>query len=372
MVQQRGRERDFVKLLDFGIAKLTGDQSGSQRTRTGIVMGTPSYMSPEQCEGRGNIDHRTDVYALGIVLYEMLTGRVPFLGEGYGEILVQHLTQPPVSPSTFRVIPPHVEAIVLKALAKSPAHRFPSMDEFMRAMVDPVTYVEERGGIIGFSERIIEPVAAGTPLPALVPVAALTPLPGMMTAGMAAPSPASAALTGVAATSVPPKNRTKVIVITAAAVTAIGVAAVLALGGGSKKPTAGAVTPADAPLLAVVVDAPPPITSDAGKATTVVPPDAPAVRKLKVTINPTPADAEVTIDGVARNSVELSPVPPAVKIVVKAKGYVTKETTLQTSDLPDVYALPIDLDKKRGGGTRPNPGSSGKPGGDNTIKPGDI
>ncbi|HEY0194427.1 MAG TPA: serine/threonine-protein kinase, partial [Kofleriaceae bacterium] len=72
---QRGRERDFVKLLDFGIAKLTGgDAMGSHRTRTGIVMGTPAYMSPEQCEGKDTVDHRTDVYALGIVLYEMLTG----------------------------------------------------------------------------------------------------------------------------------------------------------------------------------------------------------------------------------------------------------------------------------------------------------
>ena len=64
----RGGDKNFVKLLDFGIAKLTGDQPGSRRTRTGLVMGTPAYMSPEQCEGRGNVDHRADIYALGIVL----------------------------------------------------------------------------------------------------------------------------------------------------------------------------------------------------------------------------------------------------------------------------------------------------------------
>ncbi|MBT8492636.1 MAG: serine/threonine protein kinase, partial [Deltaproteobacteria bacterium] len=82
MLVAKRHDPDFVKVLDFGIAKLTGDGHQSRKTRTGIVMGTPAYMSPEQCEGKGLIDHRTDVYALGIVIYEMLTGRVPFQGEG--------------------------------------------------------------------------------------------------------------------------------------------------------------------------------------------------------------------------------------------------------------------------------------------------
>jgi eukaryotic-like serine/threonine-protein kinase len=157
MLIQRGRERDFVKLLDFGIAKLTTNAEGSRRTRTGIVMGTPAYMSPEQCDGRGNIDHRTDIYALGIVLYEMLVGRVPFLGEGYGEILVQHLTQPPIAPSQFRMVNPHIEAVVMKALEKRAELRFPNMDEMMRAMADPVGYVESHGGIQGFAQRQLMP-----------------------------------------------------------------------------------------------------------------------------------------------------------------------------------------------------------------------
>src|SRR5690606_26520606 len=127
MISQRRDGRDFVKVLDFGIAKLTGDQQGSRRTRTGIVMGTPAYMSPEQCEGRGQIDHRTDIYALGILLYEMLTGQVPFRGEGYGEVLVQHMTQAPQKPSTIRgVVPPHLEAVCMKALEKRPEQRFDS------------------------------------------------------------------------------------------------------------------------------------------------------------------------------------------------------------------------------------------------------
>ena len=182
---QRGRERDFVKLLDFGIAKLTGGGAmGSHRTRTGIVMGTPAYMSPERCEGRDSVDLRTDVYALGIVMYEMLTGRVPFLGDGYGEILVQHLTQRPTPPSQFRMLAPHVEIVVMKALEKRADMRYPTMDEFMRAMSDPVGYVEANGGIAGFLQRQLMPSAGPLPSgirltpPPMIP----TPLPGTLIA----------------------------------------------------------------------------------------------------------------------------------------------------------------------------------------------
>ncbi len=178
MLQQRGRDRDFVKLLDFGIAKLTGDAQGSSRTRTGIVMGTPAYMSPEQCEGRGNVDLRTDIYALGIVLYEMLTGRVPFIGEGYGEILVQHLTQRPIPVSQFRMMSPHVEAVVMKALEKIPDMRYPNMDEMMRAMADPVGYVEAHGGITAFLQTRLMPSSA--PIPNRMTPAPFTPAPGTL------------------------------------------------------------------------------------------------------------------------------------------------------------------------------------------------
>ena len=166
MISTRRDGRDFVKVLDFGIAKLTGDQPGSRRTRTGIVMGTPAYMSPEQCEGRGFTDHRTDVYALGILLYEMLTGQVPFRGEGYGEVLVQHMTQIPQRPSTIRgVVPPHLEAVCLKALEKRPDNRFSSMDDFMQALADPVTYVDSHGGVDRFSTYSQVMAAGSTPTP---------------------------------------------------------------------------------------------------------------------------------------------------------------------------------------------------------------
>src|SRR4051812_33399160 len=200
---QRGRERDFVKLLDFGIAKLTSGSTTSSQTKTGLVMGTPAYMSPEQCEGRNDkVDRRTDVYALGIVLYEMLVGRVPFQGEGYGEILVQHLTRPPVPPSQFRLLQPHVEVVVLKALEKRADLRYPSMEEFMRAMSDPVGYVEAHGGVSGFLQRPLMPSNAPLPSVRLTP-APLTPLPGTLIAPGLKPGVAPS-IPGVRPGSLPP------------------------------------------------------------------------------------------------------------------------------------------------------------------------
>ncbi|HSK01397.1 MAG TPA: serine/threonine-protein kinase [Kofleriaceae bacterium] len=228
---QRGRERDFVKLLDFGIAKLTSDQPGSRRTRTGIVMGTPAYMSPEQCEGRGNIDHRTDIYALGIVLYEMLIGRVPFIGEGYGEILVQHLTQPPRPLSQYRMMNPHVEAVVMKALEKRVDLRYPTMDEMMRAMADPVGYVEAHGGVAGFAQRQLMPSTA--PLPGMrltgpisMPMTP-TPPPGSLTTpvgGLVTPSPTTL---GGSSGEVRPSGGKKGLLILAGVVVAAAAAAVV-------------------------------------------------------------------------------------------------------------------------------------------------
>ncbi len=173
---QRGRDADFVKLLDFGIAKLTSDNRSGNRTRTGLVLGTPAYMSPEQCEGSAKVDHRTDIYALGICLYEMLVGRVPFIGEGYGEILVQHLTQKPIEPSRYRMMSPHVEQVVLKALEKRQDMRYPTMDELIRAMADPVGYVEAHGGVQGFLQRALMPSTAPLPPVRLTP-SPLTPYP---------------------------------------------------------------------------------------------------------------------------------------------------------------------------------------------------
>src|SRR6185295_5692058 len=80
-----------TKILDFGIAKLSDDDSGRVKTITGALMGTPTYMSPEQCRGLADLDHRSDIYALGCVLFHLITGRAPFEGEGTGDIIAAHI-----------------------------------------------------------------------------------------------------------------------------------------------------------------------------------------------------------------------------------------------------------------------------------------
>jgi eukaryotic-like serine/threonine-protein kinase len=128
---------DRVKVLDFGIAKLKPELGGGDmKTKTGAVMGTPAYMSPEQCLGRsGEVDHRTDVYALGVILFEMLCGVTPFQGEGFGEVLVKHVTEPPPDPRSINpAIPVSIERLILRAMAKRKEDRWDTMLAFEQAI----------------------------------------------------------------------------------------------------------------------------------------------------------------------------------------------------------------------------------------------
>ena len=138
----RGANRDFVKVLDFGLAKLTqNEEKVTHKTRTGSVMGTPYYMAPEQCEGKTEIDHRADIYSLGVLMFEMLTGKVPFGGDGYGEIIVKHITMPPPSVrSVVPELPEFMDAILFRALAKDRDQRFQTMAELRDALLDPERY----------------------------------------------------------------------------------------------------------------------------------------------------------------------------------------------------------------------------------------
>ena len=121
-----------VKVLDFGIAKLVGNAAGAQRTprpktKGGAILGTPAYMAPEQCRGGVELDARADLYAVGCILFELLTGRPPFVSAGDGEIMAMHIYEPPPRLSNLEPgLPVELDALVAKLLTKAPADRIPS------------------------------------------------------------------------------------------------------------------------------------------------------------------------------------------------------------------------------------------------------
>ncbi|MFH0900287.1 MAG: bifunctional serine/threonine-protein kinase/formylglycine-generating enzyme family protein [Pseudomonadota bacterium] len=158
-----------VKVLDFGIAKLVGKGADPlMRTSTGLLMGTPAYMAPEQCRGAGKVDHRADIYSLGCILYEMMCGRPPFSYEGPGEIISAHLTEAPLSPRSFDpTIPPELEAVIVRALAKPPEERQQTMRELIEEL-------DAAAGSVAGSEHLRTPVA-GVPVVGTPAVAALAP-----------------------------------------------------------------------------------------------------------------------------------------------------------------------------------------------------
>ncbi len=119
----------FVKILDFGLAKLWSNRT-SKVTEVGMVLGTPEYMSPEQCRGK-ELDFRTDIYSLGVMLYELTTGEQPFSDPSPFEVLTCHLTQEPRRPSELMSMSPSLESVILKAMAKDPSQRFSSAEEML-------------------------------------------------------------------------------------------------------------------------------------------------------------------------------------------------------------------------------------------------
>ncbi len=133
MLSERGKKTDVVTVLDFGIAKLRDEEGNITQqpmTRAGDMLGTPQYMAPEQIRG-DRVDARTDVYALGIILYEMVTARLPFHAKTIMALLSMHLTEPPIPPHRRRTdikIDPALELLIMQCLAKGPQDRPATMD----------------------------------------------------------------------------------------------------------------------------------------------------------------------------------------------------------------------------------------------------
>jgi serine/threonine-protein kinase len=154
-----------VKVLDFGIAKIKhhGGKGGTVRTQTGLIMGSPAYMSPEQCKDSADVDHRSDIYSFGTIVYEMLAGRTPFVGATGTELLVKHLTE---TPQPLRELTPDVpapvEAAIARALARERDDRFENMTSFVAALSAGAGRTEFVQG----SEAAARDPLAATPYPA--------------------------------------------------------------------------------------------------------------------------------------------------------------------------------------------------------------
>jgi len=283
---------DVVKVLDFGIAKLA---SARPHTDRGMVVGTPAYMAPEQCEGRRDVDARADVYALGILCYEMLAGGVPFTGESYGDVLNQHLTR---QPPPVAGVPGPLGAVVLHALEKRREERFPSMEVFATALANPDAYLA--GALPEATPRPQLPLPLPPPLDTVTQV---RPKPTTLTH--------SAAELGVNAA---PGPRYAVIV-------ASGVVA-LALLAGAAFWLRGRAAPRTPEPVAIAAAAPPP-----------PPVVTPVPATVSLSLTSEPAGADVLLDGTLRGQTPLVLDLPwgdgELSVTFRLAGYKEKTKTVR-------------------------------------------
>jgi serine/threonine-protein kinase len=357
LVEREGRA-DFVKILDFGIAKMSSldNEGGARLTRTGMIFGTPEYMSPEQARG-DRPDHRVDIYAAGCILYEMLTGDVPFHAETFMGVLTKHMFDAPVPPSQrapHLYIPPAVEAVVLKALAKDRDQRFQSMKEMAIALAEAMgadvsqAWAGEASGVnIRMPETSSQPIRL--------------PTGAQPAAAAAVPATAPPATTPPASSTMPPaRSRAGLFAGLGAAVALAGVGTVAYLkmrpGPSPSQPPviAASPTPTTAPT-AMPTTAPTTTPAPAPTAVEPTPKPAAAPAKSTITIGSNPADAEIFNGperlGVTPAKLELDATTAAFDVVLKKKGY--KEAKLRVQpDRNREYVLDLQKASSSSSGTK--------------------
>ncbi|HEX7842789.1 MAG TPA: serine/threonine-protein kinase [Kofleriaceae bacterium] len=251
----RRKDQDFVKVVDFGISKSlrASDEAEEQPrlTQTGMVLGTPLYMSPEQARGDDELDARVDIYALGVIMYEAATGRVPFIGNNYLSVISQVLNE---EPRALRELRPEVseefEAIVMRAMDKERDARYASASELLAdlsALLEDPTRSTERAKITGPRRK----------------------------AGVRSKSPLKIAVW---------------IALVAVVIAAVVTTVVMLFGGAEVIKKEKAAVPPVPPPVAVDAAIPPP------------PPDAPEAPTLEVTIETVPPDATIQQDGVDKGT----------------------------------------------------------------------
>ena len=236
----------MIKVLDFGVSKVTGPSS-KNLTQTTAVMGSPLYMSPEQMRSSRNVDPRSDVWAMGVVLYEMITGHVPFDAESMPELCLKVVSDPPRPMEDFRPnVPAALNAIVLRCLEKNPDKRYADMSEVATALesfIPPMSRVS-----VERARMVMSGTKRMTSAPGL-PSLAITPMPGtsLPTAdARATPTPWSGTQNSVSTSGAPKKGKSPVVLVAVGAIIlGLGLGAVAisgALGDKTKASGAGAAS----------------------------------------------------------------------------------------------------------------------------------
>jgi serine/threonine-protein kinase len=324
-LQHREGAPPRVKLIDFGISKITAGPDGEKLTQTGSVMGTPAYMSPEQARGSTELDHRADIYSMGVILYEMLTGKLPFEGENFTEIIISILTQEPIPPREAHAeFPPEAEAVLLRSLVKDPAGRYSNALEFAEALKGLSGYETREAQLTSLAASAKHTTFASG---SLGPDTAGTDGESVAADVMAQVSGGAATPTGWAGTHAPRKKSGR----SKAVVAIVVVAAVISLGG-----IGGLIW-----MLGFRGAQPPPAP--------VAPPAAPAVQQpatpkaVTITVNGAPDGARVYFDGVliTVNPFNVKYGEAGLPLKVEAEGYLPFEVTVSpTSD----QLIPVTLE----------------------------
>jgi serine/threonine-protein kinase len=350
-VISQGGDPQFVKVLDFGVAKVGG--AASKLTKTGMVFGTPHYMSPEQAAGH-SVDQRTDIYAVGVIMYEMFTGKVPFDADTFMGILSKHMFEPPARPTDISGagLGP-LEAVILRSLEKNPDHRYQSMGE-LGADLDTIA----AGGTVAVGGR--PGVAPPNNLAnALQPQTQARPMQGSM--AQAEPASGGGGRFALVALAI-----LALLVVGGGVGTAVflltddddGQALAQAPTGASDETANTASPPVADPAVPTTSPAAPPAagTGPAAPPTVVTPPPVPVAPIQTIAITSEPSGAEVLLEGVMVGNTPVSVPRPASgtqSVTLRLRGH--EEKIVQISPQSgETLTLTLDPERRAssGGGGR--------------------